>query len=111
MDANVVNSYLAAHASDFPTSSYALLRDRLLSFNENQYNTLLMMQLKNPIVAFVFSFFLGELGIDRFYIGDVVAGVLKLITLGGFGIWWFIDLFLIISATRRKNLGYLLNIQ
>ncbi len=35
---------------------------------------------------------LGILGIDRFYKGEVLWGVLKLITFGGFGIWYIIDI-------------------
>lgn len=36
--------------------------------------------------------------------------ILKLITCGGCGIWWLIDLFLIMGATREKNLQKILGI-
>lgn len=41
------------------------------------------------------SIFVGTLGIDRFYLGYVGLGLLKLFTAGGCGIWWLIDLILI----------------
>ncbi|QDH14941.1 TM2 domain-containing protein [Oecophyllibacter saccharovorans] len=59
---------------------------------------------KNPTVAFALSVFLGSFGIDRFYLDQWLLGFLKLITLGGFGIWTVIDWFLIAGATYEKNL-------
>lgn len=39
----------------------------------------------------ILSWAIGYLGADRFYQGQVLWGVLKLITVGGGGIWWLID--------------------
>jgi SAM-dependent methyltransferase len=44
------------------------------------------------------SGFLGVLGADRFYLGYTTLGALKLITLGGIGVWWLIDMILIITG-------------
>jgi TM2 domain-containing membrane protein YozV len=44
------------------------------------------------------------LGIDRFFIGDVGLGIAKLLTCGGLTIWAIVDLFLIMSAAKEKNL-------
>ena len=46
--------------------------------------------LSNHIVMII-SWLLGYLGVDRFYKGQVLWGVLKLITLGACGIWWIVD--------------------
>ncbi|HYH75110.1 MAG TPA: TM2 domain-containing protein [Candidatus Saccharimonadales bacterium] len=51
------------------------------------------------MAALILSIFVGSLGVDRFYLGRIGTGILKLITLGGFGIWWLIDLILI--ATKN----------
>lgn len=50
---------------------------------------------KNYIVAVLLAWFLGGLGVDRFYLGYTGIGIAKLLTFGGLGIWWLIDLILI----------------
>lgn len=53
------------------------------------------MEAKKWSTALVLSILLGALGVDRFYLGYTLLGILKLITAGGFGVWWLIDLILI----------------
>ncbi len=45
------------------------------------------------------SIFLGGLGVDHFAVGRIGTGILKLITGGGFGIWWIIDIVMIARGT------------
>jgi hypothetical protein len=60
---------------------------------------------KEWIVALLLSVFLGHLGIDRFYLGYIGLGVLKLVTFGGCGIWWLIDLILIAAGQLKDADG------
>jgi len=56
-------------------------------------------------IAILLSLFLGIFGIDRFYLGYTVLGVIKLITLGGVGVWALIDLILIIAKILKPKNG------
>jgi len=60
---------------------------------------------KSWLAALLLSIFLGPLGADRFYLGYIVFGTLKLLTLGGCGIWWLIDAILIASNVMKDARG------
>lgn len=53
----------------------------------------------NWVLTLVMSIIFGTLGVDRFIMGHVGLGILKLITLGGCGIWWIIDIILIATKS------------
>ncbi len=62
---------------------------------------------RSQVIALLLVIFLGVLGIHRFYLGYPVIGVIQLLTAGGFGIWWIIDLIRIIfGGLGPKNGSY-----
>ena len=46
---------------------------------------------RDSLATMLLSWILGELGMDRFYRGQIGLGVLKLLTAGGAGVWWLVD--------------------
>ncbi len=52
---------------------------------------------KSWLVTALLSFFVGFLGIHRFYTGYIVIGIVQLLTLGGCGLWALIDLICILA--------------
>lgn len=60
---------------------------------------------KSQIVAALLCFFLGGIGIHRFYLGYTWQGIVQILTLGGFGIWALIDLVRILIGTLKPKDG------
>ena len=59
---------------------------------------------KNLGLVWGLAVFLGNLGVDRFYLGKITSGVFKLLTLGGFGVWTFVDVLLLaFNKTKDKK--------
>lgn len=60
----------------------------------------------NWILTLLMSIFFGVLGVDRFIMGQIGWGLLKLITGGGFGIWWLVDVILIATKYPFQNITW-----
>ena len=89
-----------------PADKILFLRDTLEGADERSYKRISALTLKSPTTVLLFSIFLGGFGVDRFYIGDTLIGVLKLLFgwLTGY-ICIIIDIFLCRKKVKEKNLA------
>jgi len=60
---------------------------------------------KSRLAALLLCWFLGWLGIHRFYVGKTGTGILMILTVGGLGIWIIVDLVLIITGSFKDING------
>jgi len=60
---------------------------------------------KSWLTTFLFAFFLGGLGIDRFYNGRIGLGIGKLLTGGGCGLWSLVDVLLLLFKKYQDGQG------
>ena len=107
MDAQKVDMFIMTNAKYFEGHEVAQIRDRLLALDDDRWTQIQTLQFKDPTTSIIVSLLGGTLGIDRFMIGDTGLGIGKLLTCGGLGIWAIIDLFIIMGATREKNIDIL----
>jgi len=101
MDSRVEQIFMM-NASKFPTECLPDIRKRLETCDPDTALAM-MTRMKDPTLSIIFSVLLGFFGVDRFYIGDNGMGIGKLLTCGGCYVWFIIDSFLIMDATREKN--------
>ena len=88
-----------------------LLRNRVITQEEfdSQKEKLLDSSTKTSsidwLALFLLTFFVGVLGVHRFYVGKIGTGVLMLITLGGLGVWLLVDLLLVVTGQFTNKDG------
>lgn len=103
MDSQKVDLFIMNSANLLPAEHVPMIRQRLLDADENKMLMVQSMNLKKPMVAFLLNFFFGTMGADYFYLGKAGLGIAKLLTCGGIGIWWIINLFRITGLTKKCN--------
>ena len=103
MDTNKIDMFFVTNGKKLPADKIEILREKMEKLDDSKYLTLSSVELKDPTVVLVVSILVGELGIDRFMLGEIGLGIIKLLTLGAFGIWWLIDLFLVTNKTKEYN--------
>ena len=77
------------------------IKERLMALDDSKSYLLDSVPLKNPATLLVVGLVLP--GVEKMLMGDTAMGCLKLFTIGGFGIWWFIDLFSISKKVKELN--------
>lgn len=112
MNTQFADLFIATNKQLLPRDavSLTLLRNQLTNLSPEQEMLVNSTSLKDPNVALILSLMFGYLGVDRFYNGQILLGLLKLLTAGFCLIWMFIDFFLIMDAVRKRNFGKLVDI-
>ncbi|MBQ7452186.1 MAG: TM2 domain-containing protein [Prevotella sp.] len=110
MNKTKVDTFILTNQNCFADNDIPMIRECLENAEDSKWQSLSLINLKDPQIALMLSIFGGPIGIDRIYIGDTLLGILKTITCGGLLIWAFFDMFLITEATKDNNKHMLMNI-
>ena len=104
MEQTKVNNVFVQYKNLVLEQDHNALRNALEQAPDEAYERVISVPTKDPTVTLLLAIFLGGLGVDRFYIGDVGLGVCKLlfgwITLG---IWPLVDIFVSYRTAKSKN--------
>ena len=103
MDAQKVDMFIMTNQQNLPADKIILVKEKMLAADESKFNLLTTVDIKDTTTLLLISIFLGGLGIDRFMLGDIGMGILKLLTGGVCGILTIIDWFTVQNRTRELN--------
>ena len=103
MNSEFIDGFSTTYMGYFSTERLMYLSDKMKNQNVEKMIKICNCGLKKPSRILIASIFLGVFGVDRFLIGDVKLGTLKLLTLGGCGILLVIDWFIIAERVKEKN--------
>lgn len=140
MDTNKVDFFILSKGNMFPNAQLPFLREKLTEASNEKWIELNATSFKNPTIALIMSVAAGTYGADRFYLGQPLLGVCKLIltlmliawaitmqfltpedlTVWIFVpffcimclilLWYFIDIFLVSKTAKEQNLNTILTI-
>ncbi|NQK67021.1 TM2 domain-containing protein [Streptococcus suis] len=116
---NYLQNYILSKSSYLPSDKLFILQKELEDLDDGALNVLMMVEMRQPLVALILAIFFGEFGVDRFYVGNKELGFAKLIAFAvsfvtlfiligfllflGLYLWKFIDCFLIMRACKEAN--------
>jgi TM2 domain-containing membrane protein YozV len=66
------------------------------------------MSEKKRLLASILCFFFGVFGAHRFYAGKTGSAIAQLLTIGGLGIWSFVDFLIIVFGQFKDHQGQLI---
>lgn len=96
MSTDKANAFIMQNGKFFSSDKQMMIKETISKADEDKILRLSSNNYKDPSTIFIAAWF----NFDRFLLGQVGLGILKLITLGGFGIWSIIDL---INAKKNAH--------
>lgn len=100
---NTIELFVTQKGECFSEVDLNRIKTKLVDMDDDRVQMVTSLEYKKPLTILLVSIFIGSLGIDRFLLGDTMNGAIKLITGGGCGVWWLIDIFLISDKTKQFN--------
>ncbi len=103
MDQSQINLFMSKNMNNFSPVQISDIKSKLQNMPEEKSSIVVGLEFRDTTTILLISLFLGELGVDRFMLGNVGMGIFKLLTLGCCGIMWLIDLINYKKLTHNYN--------
>lgn len=103
MEQSKIDMFVMSNNDKFTPEQISVIKEKLANASDEKASAVLGQAYRGTTTMLLISIFLGSYGVDRFMLGDTTMGIIKLLTCGGAGIWWLIDLFKIKEKTYAYN--------
>ncbi len=107
--ADKVNMWLISNKDKLPDDKMSTLKAAIDKVDDSKLNSLMMIELQNPMTIFILAWLAGWLSLDRFLLGSYGVGIARILTLHGLGVWWLVDLITAMKRTRMYNFNKVKN--
>lgn len=100
MERSKVDMFMSVNAGKFRPELLPDIRERLEQLSDTMYLGVSSLGFQDPTLMIIIAVLFGW---ERFFLGDIGLGILKVITCYGLGIWWLVDIFTAQSRTFDYN--------
>ena len=103
MEQSKIDMFIMSNNGKFTPQQFSVIREKLATLPDEKAVVVMSNQYYDSTTMLILSIILGSYGVDRFLLGDIGLGVLKLLTCGGCGIWTIVDWFSVKQRTYDSN--------
>ncbi len=95
-----VDMFIGLNAENFHPHDLMIIKDKLEKMNDDKFFLIQGVELQKPSTILLIAVILGW---ERFWLGDIGLGILKIVTFYGCLIWWFVDIFSAKDRAKKHN--------
>lgn len=110
MKQDQIDMYIMTNQKYLPADKIVFIKQKLQDVDDEKFALISALEYKDPMTILLVSIFVGSLGVDRFMLGDIALGILKLLTVGLCGILTIVDWFLVQKKAKEVNFQNLMMI-
>lgn len=103
MEQSKIDMFITTNNGKFTPQQFSIIKEKLSTLPDDKAAIVMSNSYHDATTMLIISIFLGSYGVDRFMLGDIGLGIVKLLTCGGCGIWTIIDWFSIKEKTYDSN--------
>lgn len=100
MEQQHINTFISANIEKFDAAQLSIIRQQLEQLDDSKFMVVFSAEYRSPTLILVIAILLGW---ERFFLDDILMGVLKIITCYGCFIWWIVDICTATSRAKEYN--------